>query len=238
LSSSRYRPPTPLPPIKKPEPKVEKPQDGNALWRVPEWYPALSPKVLEQLKMFHVELLRFNAKVNLISRNTERDADEAHFADCILAVQILLGAGLEKKVFDIGSGNGFPGIILGIMDPSREYVLVESDSRKAEFLKHMSHILALKNIQIMNVRLESLIGQGVTCGVSRGFASISKTVLALNKIFPKDGKFFHLKGNSWSSEIAELPSQLISLWAPQLVGDYTLPVTQARRAIVITQKKH
>jgi len=215
----------------------DQPADHNALWRIPEWFSSLPANVPERLKAYHGELLRFNLKVNLISRTTEREADEAHFADCLMAAQLLMKAGLDKRVFDIGSGNGLPGIVLGIYDPTREYVLVESDTRKCEFMKHMVHMLGLKNVSVMSVRFETLIGQGVTCAVSRGFASISKTVLACNKIFEKGGRFFHLKGNNWSSEIAELPSQLISLWAPQLIGEYTLPVSQARRAIVITQKK-
>ena len=160
-----------------------------------------------------------------------------HFADCILATQLLLKEKLSSRVFDIGSGNGFPGIILGIMDSTREFVLVESDQRKCEFLKHAIHRLQLKNMSVMNVRLENLQRSAVDCAVSRGFASISKTLLGCNRIFAKAGCFYHLKGNNWSSEIAELPSQLISVWTPRLVGEYTLPVSQARRAIVATQKE-
>lgn len=225
--------PPPKPAAKKTD---SEPKDSNALWRIQDWFKELPAPTLALLKAYHTELLKFNLKLNLISRNTERDADEAHFADCMLAAQILLAAKMRSRVFDIGSGNGLPGIILAIMDPSREYVLVESDARKSEFLKHAIAVLQLKNAVVMNVRFENLGGQGMDCAVSRGFASISKTVLACNKIFPKGGQFFHLKGNSWSSEVAELPSQLISVWAPQLLGEYTLPVSQARRAIVITQK--
>ena len=234
--SSRYRPQPDSPP---PANKGETPaSEGNALWRIQEWFSDLPNDSVVSLKAYHRELLRFNAKINLISRATERDADEAHFADCILATRAILGSALEKRVFDIGSGNGLPGIVMGILDPTREFVLVESDGRKCEFLKHTVQVLALKNVSVMNVRFETLVGQGVTCGVSRGFASISKTLLACNKIFGKQGKFFHLKGNNWSSEVAELPSQLISVWSPTLVGEYVLPVSQARRAVVITQKNY
>jgi 16S rRNA (guanine527-N7)-methyltransferase len=230
--TAKFPPPKP-PASKKAEPDNK---DGNALWRVAEWFPALSSEVLTSLKAYQLELLKFNIKLNLISRNTERESDELHFADCLLASQVLLKQKLGPRVFDIGSGNGFPGLLLAIVDPGREYVLVESDSRKCEFLKHAVHVLKLKNANVMNVRLESLMGSGLETAVSRGFASISKTVLACNKLFPLGGQFYHLKGNNWSSEIAELPSQLISVWRPQLVGEYTLPVSQARRAVVITQK--
>ncbi len=206
------------------------------MWRIATWFPKLDPKLLTQLKGYHAELMKFNMKVNLISRNTEREADEAHFADCLLAAEIIFKSKLPKRIHDIGSGNGFPGLILAMMDSSREFMLVESDSRKAEFLKHVSHILDLKNVNVLNVRFDTLLGQELECGISRGFASISKTVLACNRAFRPGGILLHLKGSSWSSEVAELPSQLISAWKPQLVGDYSLPISQARRAIVSTQK--
>lgn len=218
------------------EPNKREPDSNNALWRVPEWFDSLSPEVLRRLKMYHAELLRFNGKVNLISRATERDADEVHFADCLFAVDILRKQKLGPKVFDIGSGNGLPGLILSIVDSEREYILVESDSRKAEFLKHVIHLLKLTHANVMNVRFESLRSAGVRVAVCRGFASLSKTILACNKVFPVGGVFYHLKGNSWSTEVGELPSQLISVWKPELVGEYVLPVSQARRAIVSTQK--
>ncbi len=210
--------------------------DNNALWRVPKWFHDLDPMVLTLLQSYHTELIKFNAKVNLISRSTERDADEVHFADSILASKVMLGAGLPRRVFDIGSGNGLPGLVLAIMDPGRSYVLVESDVRKCEFMKHVVHVLSLSNVEVLNERLESLDPDSVICAVSRGFASISKTVLASTKIFVKGGVFIHLKGNSWSKEVAEIPSQLIATWSPKLLGSYVLPVSQAQRAVVATVK--
>jgi 16S rRNA (guanine527-N7)-methyltransferase len=125
---------------------------------------------------------------------------------------------------------------MALRAPDRQFFLVESDSRKCEFVKHMIHVLKLQNVTVMNMRLESLKAEEIKNGISRGFASISKTLLLLNRSFPKGGKFFHLKGANWSSEIAEIPSQLISVWSPELVGEYSLPATQARRAVVCTTK--
>lgn len=208
----------------------------NALWRIPVWFPDLDPVLLAQLKLYHSELIKFNAKLNLISRNTERDADEVHFADCILAARSMADVALDKPVYDIGSGNGLPGLVMALMRPQTQFFLLDSDSRKCEFLKHMIQVLKLSNCQVMNMRVESLGVGEVQFAVSRGFASISKSLLAVNRIFPRGSKFFHLKGNSWSTEIVEIPTQVISLWAPELVGEYSLPDSQARRAVVRTTK--
>lgn len=231
-SNNRY---TPSP--KSADPNTGKAsEDTNALWRIPQWFSDLEATTSENLRRYHAELLKFNSKVNLISRNTERDADEVHFADCILAGKVLMGAGMPPRVYDMGSGNGLPGLVLAIMDPTREYVLVESDVRKCEFMKHVAHTLDLKKVVVANVRLETLSPDEVHCAVSRGLASISKTILGCNRLFKKGGIFIHLKGNSWAGEVAEIPSQLISVWKPQLIGDYSLPVSQAQRAVVATLK--
>lgn len=219
-------------PAKKPAAPVN--ESDNALWRIPEWFKTMDPKFAEVMKTYHRELMKFNGKLNLISRNTEREADETHFADSLLASELLLKMNLGKKVYDIGSGNGLPGLILAVCKPDVEFALVESDARKCEFLKHMIHVLGLKNCQVMNVRLETLSGMDVA--VSRGFANLSKALLASNRLFNKGGRFYHLKGNNWSREIADIPSQLIAHWKPELVGEYSLPVSQVRRAVVCTTK--
>jgi len=228
------------PPARFPATKSDNKDDGakgdNALWRIPAWFPDLDGALVGQLQLYHSELLKFNVRLNLVSRNTERDADEIHFADCILATQLLEKVKLDQPVYDLGSGNGLPGLVMALMRPNSQFILVESDSRKCEFLKHMVAVLKISNCQIMNVRLETLKASEMSLAVSRGFANVSKSLLAVNKCFTKGGRFYHLKGSNWSTEIAEIPSQLISLWSPQLLGEYNLPDTQARRAVVCTTK--
>lgn len=232
--SNRF-PPSRFPASKEKEEKKEGDAD-NALWRLDKWFPQLDPKIAEKLRVYHSELLKFNMKLNLISRNTERDADEVHFADSLMASELLIKAGIVGPVYDLGSGNGLPGVVLAILKPDLEVVLVEADTRKCEFLKHIVHVLQLPNCKIMNVRLETLKEVAMSSAISRGFASISNAALAVNRTFAKGGKFYHLKGNNWSTEIAALPSQLISLWTPELIGEYSLPDSQARRAVICTTR--
>ncbi len=225
-----------IPAAKTPWIKNEEPQKDNALWRLPEWYPDTPSQVMELLKTYHSELLKFNLRLNLVARTTEREADEVHFADCLQACQLITKTGLQGTVHDVGSGNGLPGIILGILNPNVAIHLIESDNRKCEFLKHTINAMQMKNVKVMSVRLESLKNANLTIGVTRGFASLSKTMLACNKIFSKGGRFFHLKGAAWSREIAQIPSQIMSVWTPHLLGEYSLPTSQARRGVIVTTK--
>jgi 16S rRNA (guanine(527)-N(7))-methyltransferase RsmG len=215
---------------------AESPTSVQALWRVPQWFPHLQPAAMELLRLFHVELLHFNAKVNLIGRGTERDADETHFADCIMGAEMMLKHCKYKEILDIGSGNGLPGIAIAILDPQRQVKLIERDQRKAEFLKQIVFRLKLPNVVALNAAFEELPQNSIDAAVSRGFASISRAVLAGNKCFHKDSCYYHFKTNTWSREVADIPSQICAVWSPELVGEYSLPDNQARRAVVATRK--
>ncbi len=223
-------------PIAKQDKSNAEPKADNALWRIPQWFPQLDGVLAEQLRLYHSELLKFNVRLNLVSRSTEREADEIHFADCILAGLALSKVKLDKPVYDLGSGNGLPGLVMALMRPDSQFLLVESDSRKCEFLKHMIAVLNIRNCRVLNVRLETLKSSEMSLAMSRGFANISKTLLAVNKCFTKGGRFYHLKGSNWGTEIAAIPTQIISLWSPELVSEYSLPDTQARRSVVCTTK--
>ena len=208
----------------------------QALWRIPQWFPNLSTSTLDLLRLFHVELLHFNSKVNLIGRGTERESDEAHFADAIYGIQIVLEHSRALSFYDIGSGNGLPGVALAIIQPGCVVKLVERDTRKAEFLKQIVFRLQLANVEVLCGRFEDIKPKSIEIALSRGFASISKAILKNNKAFHEGSTYYHFKTNTWSREIAEIPSQVCAIWTPELVGEYSLPVNQARRAIIATRK--
>lgn len=213
------------------------PVADNMLWRVETWFPSLSLEVLAALKLYHHELIKFNARLNLVSHGTERDADEVHFADCLSAFACIKPSDFKGSVHDFGSGNGFPGIVFAVLAPEAEFVLVESDVRKCEFLKHVAHVLGLTNVRVLCDRIEALGVDSVEVAISRGLASITKTCFLGNRLLKRGGRLYHLKGSAWSTEISEMPTQLISNWSPELSGEYVLAVSQAKRAVVCTTKK-
>lgn len=212
----------------------ERSSGGKALWRVPVWFPELSSDILQQLERYHGELLKFNARINLISRATETESDEVHVADSILAVNCLPHLTSGTRVFDFGSGNGLPGVILAILRPDLEVVPVDSDSRKCEFIKSVASTLKLPNVRVLNSRVENIGPADVA--VTRGLASISRACELCSGLFHERGRVFHLKSANWSAEVDEMSVQLRTLWSAQLAGEYQLPVSGIRRAVVCTTK--
>lgn len=206
-------------------------------WRIDEWFPELSSKEKTQLKSFHDELIKFNRTISLISAKTLFFADVLHFADAILATKVILTAEPNmSEIYDFGSGGGFPGLVFGILNPLISVKLVEIDLKKAEFLNHMVSTLDLKNVTVINKNVETFEDGSVKFAMARGFNNISRTIMAARKSVVKGGAFFHLKGEEWGVELAEIPTQLCSLWSPSLIGEYKLPVGLIKFAVVKTEK--
>ncbi len=213
------------------------PVSGAPLWRIDTWYPNLTQDVRDWLRVYFDELIKFNRTINLISPKTVVMADAIHFSDSISGgLPILAEVPKGSTIYDFGSGNGFPGLVLAIISPAHKFVLIDSDQRKCEFLKHMITRLGLTNCEVKNATLESLEANSVVYAVTRGFANISKTILLARKSFQHNGILYHFKSEQWSNEVATIPTQLCSVWAPALLQDYKLPIGPFKFAIIKTTK--
>ncbi|MBO9667507.1 MAG: 16S rRNA (guanine(527)-N(7))-methyltransferase RsmG [Bdellovibrio sp.] len=206
-------------------------------WRIDEWFPDLSPEVRSRLKTYHEELIKFNKTLSLISAKTVFVADAIHFADSIIGSQAVIRSNPTiDKIYDFGSGSGFPGMVLAIMYPNVQVVLVDTDTKKCEFLGHAASALGLKNVKIENLHIEKLPENSVQWAICRGFGNISKAILMARRIVVKGGSLYHMKGEEWGIEVGEIPTQLCSIWSPSLVGEYKLPVGAIKFGVVRTEK--
>ena len=141
-------------------------------------------------------------KLNLISKSSSRYLWERHIVDSAQLIN-LLPDGFNKFI-DIGSGAGFPGLVLKILDNKLDGHLVESNTKKAKFLSHTSKLLSI-DLKIHNLRFENL-------KLSKGkkFILISRAVSNLNKLIKLSLPFFQTgsvalfhKGEKWEEEINE-----------------------------------
>lgn len=212
-------------------------QTPTILWRVDEWFPDLSPDIKTRLKTYHDELIKFNRTLSLVSPKTVPVADALHFADSIIACKMIINSNPNiDKIYDLGSGNGFPGVIMGLLKPTTKVILVEIDQKKCEFLKHLIEVLSLDNVLVENKNTDSLSDNSIKFAICRGFGNISKTILSARKYMMKGGSLYHLKAEEWGIEVGEIPSQLCSIWSPSLVGEYKLPVGAVKFGVVKTEK--
>ena len=115
----------------------------------------LGEKQLAQFDLYQRELLKWNAKTNLISEKTSGDIVKRHFLDSLTAAPYILKQ--NSRLVDIGCGAGFPGIPLKIALPSLRLYLLETNRKKVSFLKHVIRLLNLEDAVTLHDRTENII---------------------------------------------------------------------------------
>ncbi len=206
-------------------------------WRLPQWFPDLNSLELKNLKKYLDELSKFNKVLNLVSPKTLFAADAIHFADSILSSRIVCKKVNKNNVlYDIGSGNGFPGLVYGILNLDQKITLLDVDQRKCEFLKHAISSMGLLNVSVENVNVDNLSESSINQAIMRGFAPLPRAMMQLRKIVSVGGTIFHLKSEEWSLEVSQVPSQLCSVWQPALEGEYTIPSLAHKMYVIRTDR--
>ena len=115
---------------------------------------AVPPGFLPACESFLAELAKWNRRMNLISRKDAERVVERHILDslCLLAYSPHLSG---KRILDVGSGAGFPGIVLGMWESEASITLIESRSKPVAFLRSVKRCVGLENVQVVHARIES-----------------------------------------------------------------------------------
>ncbi len=118
----------------------------------------LSPSPLRDISTYVDILRRWNSRINLTAIRDEEEIVVRHFGESLFAARLLFpGAGIASgRVADVGSGAGFPGIPIKLWAPGVALTLIEANHKKATFLHEICRALTLTNVDIQNVRAESL----------------------------------------------------------------------------------
>ncbi|WP_194437327.1 16S rRNA (guanine(527)-N(7))-methyltransferase RsmG [Vibrio fluminensis] len=187
----------------------------------------VSERQREQL-VGYVELLnKWNKAYNLTSVRDPIEMLVKHILDSIIISTHLEG----ERFIDVGTGPGLPGIPLAIMNPDKDFHLLDSLGKRIRFIKQVIHELKIENVTPIQSRVEEYQLEDKFDGVlSRAFASMVDMVEWCHHL-PKDhtGRFLALKGQLSQNEIAELPewccvTDIKSLQVPQLEGERHLVI--------------
>lgn len=116
----------------------------------------LTEQSIANLVQYSLELLKWNRKVNLVAKNTSlEDVVEKHFLDSLALVQILATYAPENGLLlDVGSGAGFPGLVVKTACPDRPVILLEPRQRRVSFLNHIIRLLSLTSIKVLPHRTD------------------------------------------------------------------------------------
>ncbi len=206
--------------------------------KLSEYLNFLPIEQLADLKKYYESLVYFNAKMNLVSKSTLPLAAKQHFVDSVLGLNLCdKHAQFKGTVYDFGSGNGFPGLVLAILRKDVGVCLVERDVRKVEFLKHVAGELKLSNVTVFPQNFSTLDSQMVSQGVTRALSSMATLLIQMNSLFVSGGILYHFKSENWSTEIANCPTQVFTSWDIQPVGQYNLPEDNVARFIIASTRR-
>ena len=161
-----------------------------------------SSEDLEKLQIFHDELLKFNKKYNLISKSTENDIWHRHILDSAQLVKYIDFYD-NKSLSDLGSGAGFPGIILAIFNknPKFHVKLYEKSSVKCEFLCIVRKKMDVDYNIFGDYKNEIISSEYL---VSRAFKKLEEIIRISREIIRVEHHFIILKGRSAENEINKL----------------------------------
>jgi 16S rRNA (guanine527-N7)-methyltransferase len=103
-------------------------------------------------------LLKWNARINLTAIREPSEIVQRHFGESLFAAKSLLDQKLPHTAIDLGSGAGFPGVPFALLAPEVQVTLIESQQKKATFLKELVRALGLTNVKVFGDRAEGYSG--------------------------------------------------------------------------------
>lgn len=163
----------------------------------------VSRETIDRLAHYMDMLIRWNQKINLVSPATIADAEERHLADS-LQLADLAPEGVKRWV-DIGSGGGFPGLPLAILFAERsdppEFILIESDQRKAAFLGAVIRETSVK-ARVVCGRAEITPSLGADIVSARAVASLERLLAYMHRHAKPGATGLFPKGRRWREELS------------------------------------
>ncbi|MEM6495682.1 MAG: 16S rRNA (guanine(527)-N(7))-methyltransferase RsmG [Pseudomonadota bacterium] len=193
---------------------------------------SVSRETIEKLKTYEFELKRWQKAVNLVSPTTLDQIWHRHFADSAQLASLI--SDTTRHSADIGSGGGFPGLVLAVLCQSRRdfrVTLVESDTRKAAFLRETARRMEIP-VEILSTRIESdaSVNQlnDVDTITARAFAPFDRLFGLVSPVFGSDTVGLFLKGRDVDREIEDAASN----WSFDIELHESLTDSGGRIAIV------
>lgn len=162
----------------------------------------VSRETIDQLTLYLALLEKWQPRINLVSSSTLADAWRRHVLDSAQLVSFLPEN--DVHILDIGSGAGFPGLVLSIITGNR-LTLVESDQRKTVFLQTVIRELGL-TASVKNARIEVIPTLGADIVTARALASVERLLKLLERQLRSVERCLFLKGASLQEELTVLQS--------------------------------
>jgi 16S rRNA (guanine527-N7)-methyltransferase len=179
--------------------------------------------LIEKLEIYLATLKKWNKVYNLTAINEDSEIITKHFFDSLSVNGFIQNS---QRILDVGTGAGFPGLILALFNPDKSFVLVDGVSKKISFLQEMIGKLNLKNVMAVHIKVEEYkVTEQFDIIISRAFAEIKKMIKLTKHLIKVNGKFIAMKGPDVMNELDDLNLSFVNY-------DVMVPFLQGTRKII------
>ena len=192
-------------------------------------------KQLNQLDSYYKLLVEWNKKINLTRITSEKEVYLKHFYDS-LTINKVIDLNKVKTMCDVGTGAGFPGIVIKIIFPNIKTTLVDSLQKRVNYLNKVIKELKLNGIKAIHVRGEDY-KETFDLVTSRAVANIEKLVKYTMHLVKKDGTFIGMKGNIDEELTQNVRKELEKKYIIEKIEYFELPKEQSKRSLIIIKNK-
>ena len=191
----------------------------------------LSTYQLDKLEKFYKLLVEWNQKINLTRIIDKEEVYLKHFYDSLTIAKVI-DLNEVETLCDVGTGAGFPGIVLKIFYPNLKITLVDSLQKRVNYLNEIIKELELKDIKAIHVRGEDY-KEKFDVVTSRAVANIEKLTTYTMHLLNKDGMLIALKGNIDEELTDEVKNRLSKKYKIVKIEKFLLPIENSNRSIVV-----
>lgn len=195
----------------------------------------LTEEKLEKLNKFYNLLIEWNKKINLTRIEREDEVYLKHFYDSLTIAKVVDLSEI-KTLCDIGTGAGFPGIVLKIFYPNLKITLIDSLQKRVNYLNEIIKDLGLDNIEAIHVRGEDYKGQ-YDVVTSRAVANIEKLLGYTMHLVSPTGIFVAMKGDIEKELTLDVKKKIEKKYKIEKIEKFLLPKENSNRSLVVIKNK-
>ncbi len=190
---------------------------------------------LIKLDKFYELLVEWNQKINLTRIIEEEDVYLKHYYDS-LTINKVIDLNNVKTLCDVGTGAGFPGIVLKIMFPKIKITLIDSLQKRVNYLNEIIKEMELKDIQAIHIRGEEY-KEKFDVVTSRAVANIEKLVKYTMHLVDKNGVFIAMKGNINKELTSDIRKKINKKYTIIKEEQFYLPKENSIRTLLVMKNK-